>query len=146
MKRSRELQPLSRDHHQALYAALTLRRASPENAYQASAAFLGFWREHGQRHFQIEEEILLPEFVARGGNPRDERVASVLMDHVEIRARVRRLSAETPVAELHRLGENLGAHVRFEEDQLFRLIEDELEPDALAALGEELARAERGRS
>jgi hypothetical protein len=36
----------------------------------------------------------------------------------------------------------LARHVRLEEDELFPLIERTLDPNALAALGEELERAE----
>jgi hemerythrin-like domain-containing protein len=46
-------------------------------------------------------------------------------------------------ADLHELGNRLTAHVRLEEDELFPLIEATLETDALAALGDELERAER---
>jgi hemerythrin-like domain-containing protein len=143
VKRSAQLAQLSRDHHQALAAALKLRRAGDADAPEAVETFLGFWREHGQRHFQIEEDVLLPGFALGGGDPRDERVARVLTDHVEIRARALRLSPDAPLDDLHELGEQLTAHVRLEEDELFPLIEQTLEPETLAALGEELERAER---
>ena len=142
MKRSPELQPLSRDHHQALFAALRLRRADADSAEAAAEVFLDFWREHGRRHFQLEEEVLLPAFVLGGGDPTDALVARVLVDHIEIRARARRLKEESRLPALHDLGERLAAHVRLEEDQLFPLIERTLSHDALAALGAELDRAE----
>jgi hemerythrin-like domain-containing protein len=58
-------------------------------------------------------------------------------------ARARDLRSESPLGELHELGERLKAHVRLEEEKLFPLIEETLEPAALGALGEELDRAER---
>ena len=143
MKRTPELQPLSRDHHQALFAALRLRRADADTAEAAADLFLDFWRDHGRRHFQLEEDVLLPAFVLGGGDPADALVARVLVDHVEIRARARRLEDESPLPALHDLGERLAAHVRLEEDRLFPLIERTLSPDALSALGAELDRAER---
>ena len=142
MRRSAELSPLSRDHHQALYAALKLRRAEDETASAAIETFTAFWRDHGRRHFQIEEEVLLPGFVLGGGDPRDELVARVLTEHVEIRARAQRVRPESDVPELRDLGERLAAHVRLEEEELFPLIERTLEPKALSRLGEELDRAE----
>jgi hemerythrin-like domain-containing protein len=143
MKRSPELSQLSRDHHQALYAALRLRRAEQETAAEAIRGFLSFWRGHGQRHFRIEEDVLLPGFAAAGGDPREPLVVRVLTDHVDIRARAHQLSNASPLGELHELGERINAHVRLEGDELFTLIERTLEPAALAALGEELDRAER---
>ena len=143
MRRSPELMQLSRDHHRALYAALRLRRATPESADEAIRGFQEFWRNHGRRHFQIEEDILLPGFAAAGGDSRHPVVSQVLTDHVAIRARARRLGSESLLGDLHELGERLNAHVRFEEDELFPLIEQSLDPAALSALGEELDRVER---
>lgn len=143
MKRRAELRQLSRDHHKALYAALRLRRAKAETASEAVEAFLRFWRGHGQRHFEIEESVLLPCFTLGGGDPHDAIVARVLTDHVEIRARARGMAEEPPLAALHELGERLAAHVRLEEDELFPLIEQTLDAEALAGLGDQLERAER---
>lgn len=145
MKRSEELAPLSRDHHKALYAALQLRRAEEESAADAARGFLDFWDEHGQRHFEIEERLLLPGFALGGGDPRHELVSRVLTDHVEIRSRARALATDAPLADLRALGERLNAHVRLEEDELFPLIERTLDADALARLGAEIAAAERER-
>lgn len=66
MKRSEALTPLSHDHHQALVLAQRLRRADAGNAPEVRDAFLGFWREHGQRHFREEEELLLPAYAGHG--------------------------------------------------------------------------------
>jgi hemerythrin-like domain-containing protein len=143
VKRSRELEALSRDHHKALYAALRLRRADEDSAADAAAAFLSFWREHGERHFEIEERLLLPAFAHGGGDPRDELVARILTDHVEIRARARSVDPRSSPDELNELGERVAAHVRLEEDELFPLIERTLEPRALSELGAEIAAAER---
>jgi hypothetical protein len=46
-------------------------------------------RDHGVRHFRIEEEILLPA-LATGGDPSDEAVVRVLVDCVWIRERMER--------------------------------------------------------
>ena len=65
MKRSDELAPLSRDHHQALFVAMKLKRAEADGA----EAFLGFIAAHGGDHFRIEEEILLPAWIASDPEP-----------------------------------------------------------------------------
>jgi hypothetical protein len=143
LKRSPELQPLSRDHHQTLYVALRLRRASEKDVCEAARAFLDFWGQHGQLHFRAEEEVLLPGFWRGGGDSRADSVTRVLADHVEIRARAESIGSKPTLRELHDLGELLNAHVRFEEDELFPLIEQTLDGGQLAALGRELDRAER---
>ena len=123
--------------------ALQLKRADPGTASEAIAAFGAFWREHGQHHFEIEERVLLPVFTIGGGDPHDGLLAQVLTDHVEIRAKARGLAEDSPLADLHQLGERLSAHVRLEEDKLFPMIERTLDPDALAALRRELELEER---
>lgn len=143
MKRSAALASLSRDHHQALVVAQQLRRADAERAPGTRERFLAYWREHGRRHFQLEEEILLPGYAAYG-DPYDPLVLRVLGDHVAIRQRAHRLArrSEPEPGALHELGERLAAHVRLEERELFPRIEQAMPPDALTALAQALEDAE----
>jgi hemerythrin-like domain-containing protein len=143
MKRHPALQPLSRDHHVALVAAQRLRRATGDGAAAARDEFLAFWREHGAKHFRVEEEVLLPAFAAHA-DPDAECVARMLMDHVRIRAAARRLEHEAapPVATLHELGTMLERHVRLEEREVFPLIEDALTPEAAEQLVEAVLAAD----
>jgi hemerythrin-like domain-containing protein len=142
VKRDPALVELSRDHHQALYAAQRMKRASADDLAAVREDVLGFWSEDGAKHFRIEEEVLLPGF-ATAGDPGDEAVVRVLVDHVWIRERMARLeSGELELAQVHELGERLEAHVRHEERVLFPLIEGTLATDALAALGSRIAAAE----
>jgi hemerythrin-like domain-containing protein len=142
VKRHAALQPLSRDHHVALVAAQRLRRATPATADDARRHFLTFWAEHGAQHFRVEEDVLLPVF-ATHGDPEDERIARMLTDHVRIRARVLTLGT-AGVDELQALGEELAAHVRLEEREVFPLIEATLTDAQAAQLVEAVQRAERG--
>lgn len=138
MKRSPALTPLSRDHHQALAIAQRLRRA--EDAEQATRDFDTFWGEHGREHFRIEEEVLLPTWAVLG-RADASHVARIAAEHLEIRAAV--LDLERPDLErLRRLGELLQAHVRYEERELFPLIEDDLDPPALGRLAAAITAAE----
>jgi hemerythrin-like domain-containing protein len=142
MKRHAALQPLSRDHHVALVAAQRLRRATEATAGDARQHFLTFWAEHGARHFRVEEDVLLPLF-ARHGDPGDERIARMLVDHVRIRAKVLALdSGEVDVGLLHALGEELAQHVRLEEREVFPLIEATLSETVAAELVAAVQRAE----
>lgn len=131
-KRAEALQPLSRDHLQALLAAKALREASDAEA--ATAAFLDFWRDHGAHHFRVEEEVLLPQW-ARFAEVDLSAVRRMLEEHLAIRREALRLVAEEATLEdLNALGQLLHDHVRFEERQLFPAIEESLNADQLAQL------------
>lgn len=140
MKRSPALMPLSRDHHQALAVALRLRRCDAAGAANAADDFLAFWRTGGQRHFQEEEEVLLPAY-AGYGNPNHPLVTRTLVDHLVIRQRARRIEREAipDPHELQELGMLLASHVRFEERELFPMIEQTLPRAAASALAQELS-------
>lgn len=138
MKRSQELSSLSREHHQALGAALKLRRATLDDAEAALAAFASFWREHGAGHFETEERVLLGFLTAAEAD-------RLLTEHDAIRARVDELAGPSGARRLEttrELGEILHDHVRFEERVLFPALERRLTPAQLDALGRALARAD----
>jgi hypothetical protein len=143
MKRSEALAILSRDHHQALVVARTLRRADAETAATARDRFLQFWTPHGRLHFRLEEELLLPAYAVHG-DPHHPLVLQVLGDHVAIRAQADALAAApAPTPEmLHTLGDALHAHVRLEERRLFGVIEAAMPADELLALARQLADAD----
>jgi len=141
MKRSAELAPLSRDHHQALEVALRLRRVTEGNLEDTTGRFLAFWRRQGEHHFVIEERLVLPA-LSHDDVEWAEATQRVREDHAEIRARAAELARVPSVLRARRLGELLGAHVRYEERQLFPLLEERLARDALVALGEALMSAE----
>jgi hypothetical protein len=67
----------------------------------------------------------------------------MLDEHLLIRRDVLRLeSGEVELDDLARLGQCLTDHVRFEERQLFPMIEGQLAADALAHLADAMRRAE----
>jgi hemerythrin-like domain-containing protein len=140
VKRDPALTSLSHDHHQALFVAQKLRRATADTASDARAAFLAFWDGPGHTHFQTEEQVLLPAY-ARHGDPHHALVARALCEHVEIRHRADETARNPAVsaADLNALGERLAAHVRLEERELFPLIEQAMPADQLRALAVALA-------
>jgi hypothetical protein len=143
MKRDPALTSLSHDHHQALFVAQQLRRATAETAREARDTFLEFWEAHGSAHFRLEEEILLPAYRVHG-DPHDPLVAAVLRDHAAIRRQADALGGGPPAtAALQDLGARLADHVRLEERELFPLVESAMPPVELAALASALGRAER---
>lgn len=134
MKRHEALAALSRDHHHALVVAQRLRRASETTATEVRDAFLAYWRADGQRHFREEEDILLPAY-AGFGDPEEPVLARVLVDHVRIRWLAHDVASDSPSLDaLHTLGEQLSAHVRREERELFPLIEQVLPEHELTRL------------
>ena len=139
MKRSDALRSLSRDHHKALSVALDLRRA--QDVGQASARFLEFWSD-GAVHFRIEEEVLLPHWELLG-TVSAEAVARLTGEHRTLRAAALEVSAGTAtLASLRDLGATLAAHVRFEERELFPMIEADLGEHQLETLARVVAEAE----
>lgn len=143
MKRSAALIPLSRDHHVSLVEARELMRATPENVGEAVERFGAHWREHAAHHFRVEEEVLLPGYAAHG-DAFHPMVLRVLGEHTEIRARTAQLlaaAAPDPEAAAS-LGMLLNDHVRFEERELFPMIEEALPEPALAELATAVEQAE----
>ncbi len=140
MKRAEALQPLSRDHLKSLLAAKRLRNAT--DAAVAGQDFLAFWESEGRHHFRVEEEVLLPGWALHC--PVDRvAVARMLEEHLSIRrAALRAAGAEASLEELRDLGRLLDDHVRFEERELFPMVEQALEPDDLARLAIAIERAE----
>src|SRR5215217_3069376 len=141
MKRTAELAPLSRDHHQALEVALRLRRVTDGTLEDAVGHFLAFWNRQGEHHFVIEERLVLPAL-----SDDDARWAEasrrVRDEHGEIRTRAASLRHAPSVGAARRLGDLLSAHVRYEERRLFPLVEEGLSREALAELGRVLLAAE----
>lgn len=140
MKRAPALQPLSREHLGALIVARELRDAEDPGA--AARRFLEFWDADGQRHFRIEEEVLLPGWAAAAEVDRPG-VARMLEEHLAIRREALRLRAgELSLAQIRELGTLLHDHVRFEERQLFPAAEAALDAAALERLAAAIEAAE----
>lgn len=139
MKRDEALRPLSREHLNALHAAKILREGNDLGA--VTEAFFDFWEGGGQRHFRIEEEVLLPHW-ARYAEVDRVGVARMLEEHLAIRREALRLKAgEASLEEAQELGRLLHDHVRFEERQLFPIVEDRLDADSLAELATRIEEA-----
>jgi len=137
VKRTAALAPLSRDHHVALEHALRLRRTSEEDVAEAVAGFLAFLLGPGRTHFAQEEELLAPDVPeARAA------LARVMLDeHAEILRRAEGLGQAPCVVDAQALGELLTRHVRFEERELFPLLEALLPTDRIRDIGRGLSRA-----
>jgi len=152
MKRHPSLRQFSDDHHQGLVNVRRLRRAaSGEGSNPASTAqdFLDFWRRDTSHHFRKEEDVLLP-VLARYGRDLDERpILQMLTQHARIRGLAMQLSDELEQEEvredtLRTLGEQLEAHIRLEEREVFPLIEETLPEGGLQEVASRLEVFEPG--
>lgn len=136
---------LSRDHHQALVQAMALKRTTDESRAAVVADFVAFFDAHAQRHFEIEEQVLLPRWAAFAGIEHivDPDVARMLREHVELRALVEilRTGAAGP-ALVRETGDRLDAHVRLEERKVFPKIQQSLGDEQLEELAVAIRTAE----
>lgn len=128
MKRSSALLALSREHHTAL--SLSVRIARMADA-EAEAALLirvpAVFDAELEPHFQEEEQGLLPALVAAGELA---LVARTLAEHGAIRNLMTHIRSGDVVS-LKLFGQQLAAHVRFEERELFATAQDVLSADYL---------------
>jgi hemerythrin-like domain-containing protein len=121
---------------------MQLKRAEDSSPAQV---FCEFMDQQGEAHFQAEERILLPGWLAADPGADPAMATRVQSEHLQLRAGARALRADASTAEeLREIGQLLEAHVRFEERELFPLIEGALSEDALRMLGRELAEADSG--
>jgi hemerythrin-like domain-containing protein len=122
VKRSPGLRALSSEHHTALVLARRAALAATGDAWADS------WNDVAQRfivevepHFRLEEEQLLPALTQTGEK---RLVEHTLAEHAQLRALIYDWphDAET----LRAFAELLQAHVRFEERELFVIVQARL--------------------
>ena len=145
MKRSRELRPLSSEHHQALLVAFQLKKGLAGHAESAGAprdlpGLLGLARRTEENvlraHAKAEEE-LLGEYLPAAD------MARLRAEHAEMRRLVdaaRTAKTNDLRAQLGQFADLLERHVRWEERELFPYAEDHVDAEALADIGGELER------
>jgi hemerythrin-like domain-containing protein len=145
MKRSRELKPLSSEHHQALLVAFQLKKSLAGHAESAGAprdlpGLMALARRFEEQifrtHTSAEEDLLarfLPEVDMR-------RLRS---EHAEMTRLVTAARSELPGeqrASLQGFADLLERHVRWEERELFPAVEARAAQAELAVVGGELER------
>jgi hemerythrin-like domain-containing protein len=145
MKRSRELRPLSSEHHQALLVAFQLKQGLAGHPESAGApkdlpGLLALARRFEERilraHARAEEE-LLGRFLTAGDMRRLEAEHAELTRLLEASRRSRPAEQRALLAAFADL---LERHVRWEERELFAYAEDHVDEATLATIGGELER------
>jgi len=143
MLRDKSLIPLSHQHQRALALCVRIDRASP-----VSQADLSAWQAEVTQHFQseirihfaAEEQILFP--AANKFEELNPLVGELLADHDVLReyfaqAEARQLSAES----LLQFAQQMSAHIRKEERQLFEGVQRLMSPNELELMGKSLETA-----
>lgn len=123
MKRSATLQPLSREHHSALALAKACERAAQSGNEErvnkaCQRAIQAFYAEL-EPHFQYEEQSLLPLLNGAQTRQLEQRTSA---DHRQLCGLLDGLRQGNSGA-LDSFGKCLTAHVRFEERELFPVLE-----------------------
>ena len=139
--RHETLIPLTHDHHHALAQARRLqdvsKMADVTERRNAANDFLNFYFGRAIRHFHEEEELFFAPLVDEP-QARDLIVRAVV-DHLRLHALVRTIKRQLTNGEadhetLGELSRILTEHVRFEEKELFPLIEGLIPEDQLQVL------------
>lgn len=129
MRRIPELRDLSEDHHHGLVLARRARTAAraADNAEAAWADIRARFEVEIEPHFQIEDDLIGPPLRHLGEVDLANRLAT---DHAALRDCV------TDGGNLERFAALLESHIRFEERQLFEVVQDRFPQEALRAIGD----------
>jgi hemerythrin-like domain-containing protein len=145
MKRSRELKPLSSEHHQALLVAFQLKQGLAGHAESAGApkdlpGLLQLARRFDEQilrpHTRAEEELLV-RIVPEGD------LVRLRTEHGELSRLLDLARTARPTdlrAHLSAFADLLERHVRWEERELFTYAEGHMDEATLARIGGELER------
>ncbi len=145
MRRSRQLKPLSSEHHHALLVAFQLKQAlaghaesagAPRDLTGLAALVRRFDVQVLRTHTRTEEDVLGTYLVP-------EDLHRLRAEHVELARLVEATAARNPVEQrvaLAAFADLLERHVRWEERELFPYAEGHVDADTLADIGGELER------
>lgn len=135
IKRSKELAPLSREHHDGLLFVWKIKQGLANNApLETMCRYTRwFWDNHIKPHFKDEEKVLISYLPANHA-----LVRQMIKEHTEIRDLILSLDQEPDTNTLKILAEFLNNHIRFEERQLFAYAEEVLTPAQLQLIYQQL--------
>lgn len=128
IKRSKELTPLSREHHDGLLFAWKIKQGlANDTPVETLCNYTRwFWSNHIKPHFKDEEKVLV-KFL-----PADNLfVQQMIKEHTQIRDLVISLDKKPDANSLKQLSEFINNHIRFEERELFPYAEKTLNPEQL---------------
>ena len=123
IKRSTQLAPLSREHHDGLLFAWKLRRGlANDTAIEILSNYCHwYWKNHIRKHFHHEEDILL-KFIPAG----NEMAKRLKNEHDNIRELILSIDHKPDTITIGMLADFISRHIRFEERILFNYLEQNL--------------------
>ncbi len=137
IKRSKELAPLSREHHDGLMLVWKIRRGIKKGIQlERIGKYVQFFYQNSlRRHFEIEEEYV---FLLLSQHNMERKEAEA--QHLVLRRQIEEMSdiAQLINACLIEFSDLLERHIRFEERILFPLIEKEADPVLFSTYGKML--------
>jgi hemerythrin-like domain-containing protein len=137
IRRARELQPLSRDHHDGLLFVWKIRQGLKIGVDTARIGryINWYWENHLCRHFLLEENTLVPLM------PGDRLLKKMKLEHNDIRNILNKVALEPFPDDIGKLAGMIEQHIRFEERELFQYLREHLSAVELSGL---LAKFEEG--
>lgn len=140
MKRSKDLYPLSHQHHNGLMAVLLLKKGLSKKAdAQVMGDFiLAAWKEELDEHFIAEEKYLNPSLLQLP--LLHDLYGQMKAEHQQIREIITVLEeGKSSPALIETFYVLLEKHIRFEERILFPFVEEHASAAALAEAGKQLS-------
>ena len=138
LKRSKELAPLSREHHDGLLFVWKIRQGLNNNTPLDTLRnyTIWFWTNHIKPHFADEEKVLVQFLPAN-----NSMVQQMIKEHQQIRDLILDLDKDPSKQSLGLLADFINNHIRFEERELFAYVEKTLTPEQLKLVFADLAEA-----
>ncbi len=135
MKRSINLQPLSKHHHDELLGCLIIKKGVQKNAdIIILKDFTNkFWNDHLKNHLDLEENVLIPFLVKHGFENR--YIKMLRTDHLIINVVLERLNKFDSRPKVCAIFANLvEQHIRFQERFIFGIMQESISETQLEEL------------
>lgn len=139
VKRSEQLQPLSRQHHNGLLFCLLLQKGIKRQAELAAMQefIQWFWYKDLQHHFELEEVHLVP--LQKQYHQLKEPLERMVLEHYQLKNIINENALNITYETVQQLRDSLERHIRYEERELFPLIEETISEQQRLAIGKVLA-------
>lgn len=133
IKRNKSLVMLSKDHHYGLLASWKIRRGFDlKTAPKRIIDFIiNFWETHLNAHFIAEEKAIFNTI-------KHALVEEALQQHAQLKLLLQLISKEGTIEQLANFADLLEQHIRFEERQVFKMLQQELPEEELNEIGKKL--------
>jgi hemerythrin-like domain-containing protein len=137
IKRSSQLTPLSREHHEGLLFGWKIKQGlkNGTNINTIGCFVQWFWVSHLQEHFKREEQVLAVYMPAE-----DLQVDRMINEHQEIEALIHINENIVDEANLLQIAEAIADHIRFEEREFFPHAERSISPENLDKIFDQLSK------